>query len=462
VTQGTSAPFTPSTEDLERALMLSTTQKDFLLHVARDPRWFIPSSFEALWEPNPLFTSRVQPWPFFVARRVVQQVHNEVDRLVRLFERSVIARARAGLTEAARDLGNKHHELLERIGAHGPGLARSVRADLLETEAGFACIELNVSGSLGGWQLMVLEQRLMACAPAAEFIQALPRAKLLEPLTCALRVFDERARARGGHIVLLDPWNRPVAFGEMAEQMLRGIAETVLERAPAPLHFRGVNTLVREGGRVVLSGIPRVAVCVDGGAPVSLDPESLDFSKDPEMDQYCGPLGEVLCDKRTLAWLSEDADQRRGMSDDDAVFVSRFLPHTRVVRPGPVTWRGSNTTMEELLSSQQAHLVLKAPDTYGGKDIFIGDAIEADLWEDVSRRALAERWVVQERLPNRTRPMFSDDGKGSAAHLLVWGAFLIDGRSAGFYPRVLPEGRGDVVNLARGGQSALAFEVDGD
>jgi hypothetical protein len=261
-------------------------------------------------------------------------------------------------------------------------------------------------------------------------------------------------------IVILDSANRPISFGETAEELLQSFAETVLDQNPTKISFRNANTLTRQGNRVSIPGIPKVAVCVDAGFPLHPNQDMLDLYESDEMDLFCGPAADILSDKRLLAWLSEEAPQRGTLAEDDAQLVSRLLPWTRIARRGPVSWQGTTTDFETLFATHRDDLVLKPGDGLQGVDVFVGSSCDTSTWEVAVRRAIEESWVVQKKVESTRRPLFSRETEGVAPYRVVWGAYVVDGRGAGLYPRVLAESRGAVVNVAQGGEYALAFEVD--
>jgi hypothetical protein len=178
---------------------------------------------------------------------------------------------------------------------------------------------------------------------------------------------------------------------------------------------------------------------------------------------YNAVVDNVLSDKRTLALLSEGADEGDVLEEEERDLVRAHLPWTRIVRPGATTFRGREVDLREVLRRERGDLVLKAGRGYGGEQILLGSATAEEAWERGVAEALAAGdWVVQERIES-VPLVYQDGAEGQAEHDVVWGLFAWGAPDfAGGYLRMLPRRPGGgmrVVNAMQGASKGLIFEV---
>jgi glutathionylspermidine synthase len=110
------------------------------------------------------------------------------------------------------------------------------------------------------------------------------------------------------------------------------------------------------------------------------------------------PSCKILHKKASLAVLSDernahlfDAEERRE--------IEATIPWTRVVEERTTSYRGREVDLLELIERNRAQLVLKPNDEYGGKGIVLGWEVDDAGWRDAMAQALAEPYIVQQRIP---------------------------------------------------------------
>jgi hypothetical protein len=123
---------------------------------------------------------------------------------------------------------------------------------------------------------------------------------------------------------------------------------------------------------------------------------------------------KILHKKASLAVLSDERNaQLFGAEQREA--IDAHIPWTRVVEERTTTTPGSPAAGEDLLPYIAGHreqLVLKPNDEYGGKGIVLGWEVDQSGWERALHAALAEPYIVQQRVPLPSEPYPSVvDGK---------------------------------------------------
>ena len=118
---------------------------------------------------------------------------------------------------------------------------------------------------------------------------------------------------------------------------------------------------------------------------------------------------KILHKKASLAVLSDE--RNAGLFDaGEAAIIREHLPWTRRVAERKTVYQGREIDLAPFMLENRERLVLKANDEYGGKGIVLGWETEASAWEQAVRQALAEPFVVQERimLPAEPYPSLID------------------------------------------------------
>ncbi len=448
-----------SQQDLVNADGLSSAQRKFLEEVESNPDWLTRASFPGLWEPSPFFPAEICPWPMFARESLLAQIEQELAGLQGALSQCVLARAgdRASIDSAARERFAPH---LDAVAASGVARGRILRADLLEERGGFRCLELNVTGSLGGDEVALIEQRLNDTPVYSRFLRRLAPAPTL--LSCSREVFAafEASRAsRGGDVVVVADAGLDEAHVAKSEPLLRAFAAMWTGGSGEEYHLRRPEDLVVRGDRVHAARVERpVAAIVDIQFPIAELPQTLESMRASKTDAFCGPLGNLLSDKRCLAWITQDKYLGR-LEPKVREAVESILPDTLQVLEGEATFEGNPVSMPEFLAQARERLVLKPADSLGGKGIVVGREASTSEWDESIRVALrARNFVVQRHVESVARPMQCGQ-HGWSYHAIVWGLFMLDGRLVGAYNRTMSRAKGDIVNVARGAESVLVYSV---
>jgi hypothetical protein len=109
-------------------------------------------------------------------------------------------------------------------------------------------------------------------------------------------------------------------------------------------------------------------------------------------------------------------------SEAELEAIRAHVPWTRMVKDVASDYRGRNVNLLEFIRSNNARLVLKPNDDYGGHGITIGWNSDESAWDEAIQNALANGdYLVQERVPTARElfPALTDDGRIEFAEQLV-------------------------------------------
>lgn len=459
---------------------LSTHARALLEHVERHPRWLRRQTFEPLFTalreiaPNVPGLPRseiygIQPWPTLVDAgrdRRLETVCRKLAALIRDLPRRFFADDPRAVAEY---YGLESEAMATLLLAAPNGFDAAVcRGDFIDTVDGPRCVEWN-AGSVGGWQDSALAPPFLADPELTAFYAEqgiAPRHR-------------NSVRAFLRHVV--EDCRRAFPDEEETNVLIVAADEGLLakEDHPRVVYRRELDAVLAEHGA---RGEIRVAATAEvevaggearvGGKRFHGVFEQLDritatsralyrTFKAGGVRLYTGPITLILGDKRNLALLSKHRDSDL-FDDDERELIAETIPWTRLVGPGRTVFRGDSVPIPELLRDARRDLVLKAGQSFGGKDVVVGRHADEETWRAAVSHALAEGgWVVQEYLEPLPY-LFQHGEEGCAPHDVVWGAFLYGDRYGGTYLRLAPRGSG-VINVSRGATVGLTFVVgDGE
>lgn len=115
---------------------------------------------------------------------------------------------------------------------------------------------------------------------------------------------------------------------------------------------------------------------------------------------------KILHKKASLAVLSDEANADL-FPPDELEAIHDCIPWTRVVRERTTTHGGDTIDLIPWVLAHKDTLVLKPNDEYGGKGITLGWTVDAHGWEAAVREALAQPFIVQEKVAIPSEPYAS-------------------------------------------------------
>ena len=161
---------------------------------------------------------------------------------------------------------------------------------------------------------------------------------------------------------------------------------------------------------------------------------------------------KLLHKKASLAVLSDER-QSPLLSANERAAVSAHVPWTRVVEARHTQYGATQVDLLEFTAANRETLVLKPNDEYGGKGIVLGWTVNDAEWEAAIATALAEPYIVQERveIPSELWPAWTDGALHLGERMLDTAPFIADGMTmSGCLTRIATD---PLLNVTAGGGS---------
>lgn len=285
------------------------------------------------------------------------------------------------------------------------------RCDVVETTAGFTCLEVNAANA-GGWITSALWAAYSAEAGLA--------GRVIWGDTAAAVLRQAGTGTRGAVMAIIGPPSDAAELSAMA-----GPVQELLSRVlPGNSIEVGTWDQVTVGSTAAwLAGRP-VEVIIEIGAPAH--PRRLQahlLAQEAHVTVLSGLLTQVVNDKRWMALAS----LREASSPAPGGRRQQVFPRTRELCP---------QLQRRALEAQDA-LVLKRALSDGGRDVYIGRELPAAAWADLISQAVEDGdWIVQEYAEARPEGL---DPSGASRHV-IWGVFVVGGQAVGGFGRVLRSG----------------------
>ena len=112
---------------------------------------------------------------------------------------------------------------------------------------------------------------------------------------------------------------------------------------------------------------------------------------------------KILHKKTSLAVLSDERNAALFTAGEQRA-IDAYIPWTRRVEERRSLFRRREIDLIPFVLGQRENLVLKPSDDYGGAGVVLGWEVDTATWEQALRKALAEPYVVQERVPLPVEP----------------------------------------------------------
>src|SRR3989338_8955279 len=376
-----------------------------------------------------------------------------VDRLVHLyFEDPAIRNVFALLPEA---------EELVRI---DPGYRRTavvVRLDCFMEGESIKFMELNCDSPAGMGYTDFLEDILFSVAELKDFfedVHILRGRRVDKLLDALLTVYEEFGAYETPQIAIID-WKtvRTKPEFELLKTYFeeKGYKTTIAD--PRELRFRG-GKLYHGNFRIDL--VYRRVIFSELLEKLR---DVTDFIKAYRERAGCvvNPLRSRLGSSKALLSVFTNPGYDHLFSAQENEIKREHIPWTRRVVDAEKFYGGKKIYLIDFLKDEKETLVLKPADSYGGKDVAIGNETRDEDWNFTIDKALKSNWVVQEfvPLPVLSVPTVVNRKLDFVLKKMNTGSFVFGGVPAGSLSRLSDD---SVINVSRGGGLISAVVCEGE
>jgi uncharacterized circularly permuted ATP-grasp superfamily protein len=163
---------------------------------------------------------------------------------------------------------------------------------------------------------------------------------------------------------------------------------------------------------------------------------------------------KILHKKASLAVLSDERNAALFDGPEQRV-IAEHIPWTRLVEERTTEFQGKRIDLLPWMAQNRERLVLKPNDEYGGAGIVLGWEVSDSAWAAAVAQALAEPFIVQERigLPEESFPSWAEGTLVYANRIVDTAPFVFGGAYAdGCLTRV---STASLVNVTAGGGSTV-------
>ena len=437
-------------EILDTLQRLSRVNVDFLEFIKRNPEGLRRRSYDNLMKFN-IGPRNIQPWPTFISPQIKNQFQEASSAVYHLIKQIPMRLFDNDPKKISDYYGGREDQiqlvLEDAIDGHIDNLL--ARGDFIFSSRGLKCLEFNITAYLGGWQQPILESAYLNNPFIAKFIQEYQvkiynkshyTILLQHLLTIAKKKFygDKHGEINIG----IAPQDyKHTRESQMVEEELNREYQQVLKKqcnhCQGTVFFFDLPDLTVENNCIFFKG-KRIHVMVElyhGNVPVKFFCVSLMGN----VLIYNGAITFLLSNKLNLVLLSEN-EETEVFTREEREIIKKYVPWTRRVVPGEITFGTRTFDIEDFLSSHREKLVIKPVSELGGTGILVGKFTPVEQWEEAIGNALRDKdrnWLVQEYVEPLTHLyQYGDDGY--AEHLLVWGLFVFGATYAGGYIRLMP------------------------
>lgn len=459
-------------EILNHLRYLSPANLDFFEFINNYPQALNRSSYNDLIQFSNLIS--LQPWPTFIDHKLKKKLQEASTSLFSLIKQ-VPQRLFSNNSQALSDYFGYSEDLvrlqLETIkDGHLDNLLG--RGDFIMSYTGLKCLEYNIAGTLGGFEIPQMEATYLNNPIIAKFIDQYhlricntnQHVVLLRHLLTAIKKKFPPGECQEINIAIVTPeFNANIYMGKSGEY-LNQIYHQVL--AEQDYLIKG-TVLICDFQHLTIKGDcvfykeKQIHILIDfyhGNIPSPI----LLVSLLGNVFLYNGPITPLLSNKLNLALLSENENSRL-FNAQEKEWIKTYIPWTRRIVPGKITFGAFTAPIEDFLNTQREKLVIKPVGELGGKDVQVGKYTAENKWEEIVTRVLDDEtrnWIIQEYIEPASH-LYQYGDRGYAEHHVIWGLFVFGVTYAGGFLRVLPShNTNGVINSHMGANEAAIFEVE--
>jgi len=448
---------------------LSKTNLKFLEFVERNPWCLKHSLYEGLQWPYRKIV--LQPWPLFIDQRLKKEAADagiSVFNLIKSIPGKIF-------NFDAREMGRYYEipgESMEYIlaGVTEEHLHYLLgRGDFIHTPSrGFKCIEYNISGNLGCWELPFWHSIYRKNVTTAKFFEENHLEIINEDLVAvALRSYVNSLIKKFPHypdemnIAMVMAGHQDGILNSQVEEYSVSMYREILQSTNRNLHGELIVCDYKHltvKGNYVYHKEKRI-LCIHENYAGFVPEEMLEVFCKGNLVINVGPLTFLMTNKLNIALLSEHEESDL-FTPGERESIKKYIPWTRKTTPGQTRYRGETVNLETFVLANKDKLVLKPSLNYGGKQIRIGSRTPPQEWEKEIKTAFQQKtWLIQEYLEPSVY-LFQEGEEGYGEHNIVWGMFVFGDTYGGSVLRTLStRSNKGIINIHQGADLTVVFEV---
>jgi hypothetical protein len=192
------------------------------------------------------------------------------------------------------------------------------------------------------------------------------------------------------------------------------------------------------------------------------DPAARPFADAYKAGQVClvnSPRSAIVGNKKILAAIRRpEIMARLGPLERQA--VRDHVPWTEILRDAKVDFQGFDVNLRDFVRDNKDLLVLKAAQSYGGRDVFLGFETPDEAWRAlVDKHIAAGAWVVQElvKIPKELFPEVRDGQVDVALMNVNINPLVFGGKYVGSYTRLSKK---NIINVSFGGGMTATMTLE--
>jgi hypothetical protein len=348
--------------------------------------------------------------------------------------------------------------------------SRQARADLYADESGFQLMELNLGSALGGMENADMCRALLRNPVLADFARSYHLGYVDTMREQVNDLLVESGQAPGSFpFVAVTDW--PSSYHKKLGPYMNLLAGRWRELG-LDAHACHLGQLEVRDGKVwlgdravdVMARMFMVEYLLESPEAPALFTPILDAAARGEVKIFAPLDSDLFTSKGTLAMVSEHRN-RHLFTGPELASISRIVPWTREVRPGPVTLAdGSEVDLLEYAVANQDELVLKPNMMHGGEGIVLGwhHTTSPQLWRDQLAQACGGSYIIQRRI-SPAPELFPDENGDLVPWTTVWGVFtVVDGYGGTYVRAARADSDMTVINRGRGAFAGCCLSAGPD
>ncbi len=173
---------------------------------------------------------------------------------------------------------------------------------------------------------------------------------------------------------------------------------------------------------------------------------------------FLNPFRCKAIHKKAIFAVITDEEVSKLFTDDERAAIAAHVPWTRWVREGRTSHQGREVELARFIRENRERLVMKPNDEYGGKGVYIGWETSAADWDAALNKALADSFVVQEKveLGKQPFPELANGELGFRDFILDVDPCVFNGEVEGFLTRLSTT---SLANVTSGGGQVPVFLI---